>query len=302
MASFCVGGVAQAGEGAGSHYVPGTRNDFLLGVFGPAGWYVRNDLWYFDYSMGVNPRGGVVTGEATEKAWLNTLKLSYLSNKEFFGARYGASMAATYVINADISGAATIGGGNALTGGDVSGLSDLYVAPVLLNWTGEKQHFTFQGAFYAPTGGYNPNAKLNTGRNYWTLDFVGNYTWFDPATGWEVSANAGYQYNFENPETNYKTGDETHVDWTFAKHFANKTALGLSGYYYAQVESDSGTLVGPKNASDFQAYSWGLGPSAQFNLPVGDKSVGIIAKALFDIDSKDRLEGDLFMLSATYAF
>lgn len=293
---------ASAGEGAGSHYVPGTRNDFLLGVFGPPGVYVRNDTWFYDYSMGVHPSGGQVVGSATQEAWLDTVKLSYLSDFEIFGARWGASVAATYVLNASIDGDAAVGDSAVLKGGDVSGFSDLYVAPLLLNWAGEKQHFTFQGAFYAPTGGYDPDSALNTGRNYWTIDVVGNYTWFDPELGWEASASGGFQFNFENPETDYRTGNEFHLDWTVAKHFSPKLAAGVSGYVYSQIESDEGSLPGPYDGSDFQAWSWGIGPSLQSNISIGDKNLGLVAKALFDVESRDRLSGDLYMVSLSYAF
>ena len=33
-----------AGEGGGSAYLQGTFNDFAAGVFGPPGFYLRNDL------------------------------------------------------------------------------------------------------------------------------------------------------------------------------------------------------------------------------------------------------------------
>ncbi|ABG33216.1 hypothetical protein [Roseobacter denitrificans] len=41
---------------------------------------------------------------------------------------------------------------------------------------------------------------------------------------------------------------------------------------------------------------------AQWNAPVAGTSIGVTAKALFDIDAKDRLSGDLYVLSLSYAF
>lgn len=295
-------GVALAGEGGGSHYVPGTQNEFFLGVFGPSGFYLRNDLWTYDYDVGAHIRNGVAVGEATQKVTLNTTKLSWLTDHEIFGGRYGASLALAYVLDADISGAAVTGPNGFTRGTSISGFSDAYIAPLLLNWAGEKQHFTFKLAAYAPTGSFDADKALNTSRNYWTGEIGGSYTYFDPQTGFEISASAGYLTNERNSDTGYRSGDEVHLDWTVAQHFSKTFTAGLSGYFYSQVEVDSGTVVGPLNASDIKAWSYGLGPGVQWNVPVGDRSFGIIAKALFDIDSSDRLSGDLYMLSLTYAF
>ncbi len=295
-------GVAVAGEGGGSHYVPGTQNEFLLGVFGPPGIYVRNDTWFYDYNVGAHVRNGVAVGEATQKVALNTTKLSWLTDTEMFGARYGASVALTYVLDADISGSAVSGPGGFTRGTSISGFSDLYVAPLLLNWAGQKQHFTFKMAAYAPTGSFDVQQALNTSRNYWTGEIAGSYTYFDPQTGFEVSATAGYLTNERNSDTGYRSGDEVHLDWTVAQHFSKSLTAGISGYFYSQIEADNGTVVGPVSASSIKAWSYGLGPVVQWNVPVGDKSMGIIAKALFDIDSSDRLTGNLYMLSLTYAF
>ncbi|MDW3224930.1 MAG: transporter [Paracoccaceae bacterium] len=295
-------GIALAGEGGGSHYVPGTQNEFLLGVFGPAGFYLRNDVWSYDYNVGAHVRNGVAVGEASQKVTLNTTKLSWLTDYEILGGRYGASLALTYALDADISGTVVTGPNGFTRGTSISGFSDAFVAPLLLNWAGEKQHFTFKLAAYAPTGTFDANNALNTSRNYWTGEIGGSYTYFDPQTGFEVSANAGYLSNQRNSDTGYRSGDEVHLDWTVAQHFSKSFTAGLSGYFYSQVEADNGTVFGPISASDIKAWSYGLGPVVQWNVPVGDKSIGIIAKALFDIDASNRLSGDLYMLSLTYAF
>ena len=291
-----------AGEGAGSHYVPGTQNEFLLGVFGPPGVYLRNDLWAYNSSVGAHVRNGVAVGSARQDVILNTTKLSWLTDAEVFGGRYGASAALTYALDAEISGEVVTGPGGFTRGTSISGFSDIYVAPVLVNWTQDKQHFTFRLGAYAPTGTFDPEKALNTSRNYWSAEIGGAYTWFDPQSGWDISASFGYLYNWKNPATNYRTGNEAHLDWTVARHVSQAFTMGLSGYFYGQLEPDEGTVAGPIDASDIQAWGYGVGPVGQWNVPVGDTSLGVIAKALFDIDAADRLSGNLFMLSLTYAF
>lgn len=297
-----VTGPVLAGEGGGSHYVPGTQNEFLLGVFGPAGFYLRNDTWYYDYDVGAHVRNGSAVGSAKQTVLLNTTKLSYLTDAEILGARYGASVALTYVLDADISGSVTSGPFGFDKGTSISGFSDAYIAPLLLNWAEGNQHFTFKLAAYAPTGTFDDSKALNTSRNYWTGEIGGAYTYFDPQSGFEVSANFGYLHNWENPETDYRSGDEVHLDWTVAHHASPSFTYGLSGYFYSQIEADEGNVAGPLDGSDINAWSYGLGPVVQWNVPVGDKTMGIVAKALFDLDAQDRLTGDMYMLSLTYAF
>lgn len=301
-ATFFAPALVLAGEGGGSHYVPGTQNEFLLGVFGAPGVYLRNDIWYYDYDVGAHVRNGVAVGSAEQSVFLNTTKVSYLSDFEVLGARYGASVALTYVFDADISGDVVSEPLGFTKGTSIDGFSDLYVAPVLLNWAKDKQHFTFRLGAYAPTGSFDADKALNTSRNYWTAELGGAYTWFDPQSGYEASATFGYLHNWENSDTDYRSGDEVHLDWTVGRHLSKTFTAGISGYFYAQVEADEGTVVGPIDASEIKAWSYGLGPSAQWTVPVGDTSIGVIAKALFDIDASDRLTGNMYMISVTYAF
>ena len=41
----------------------------------------------------------------------------------------------------------------------------------------------------------------------------GGYTYFNPQTGHEFSAVAGFTYNFKNQDTQYQNGIDFHVDW-----------------------------------------------------------------------------------------
>lgn len=43
-------------------------------------------------------------------------------------------------------------------------------------------------------------------------------TWLDPKTGLELSAAAGFTFNGENRDTDYKTGAEFHVEWAVMEH------------------------------------------------------------------------------------
>ena len=72
-----------------------------------------------------------------------------------------------------------------------------------------------------PAGDYSPLRLANLGIGHGTIDAGGAYTYLNPATGNEFSATAGFTYNFENPDTQYRNGIDLHFDWG-AAHFLSK--------------------------------------------------------------------------------
>lgn len=296
-----------AGEGGGSAYLQGTFNDFAAGVFGEPGFYLRNDLFYFDGDIDARPLGGRVAAGADQELWLNLLKLAYLTDTTLWGARVGYAITIPYA-NVDVSGSATIPviGAEAFRSGGETGFGDIYVNPLLLNWVRGNNHFTFAPGIVVPTGKYDEDKLVNIGRNYWALDVAGSYTYLNQQTGREFSATAGVYFNDENSDTDYTTGNEFHLDWTATQYFSESFGLGLAGYWYEQISDDKGRLAGGLTAQDdfdgFRGSGWGLGPAFVYNAQVGDRTVSIIGKALFNIDSKNRFDGDIFMLSAAFQF
>ena len=62
--------------------------------------------------------------------------------------------------------------------------------------------------------------------------------------------------------TAQRTGNEFRLDWMLTQHRAGKVAVGLNGYYYAQVTDDKGSFseaipVGPKRSAAV-AEGWSL--------------------------------------------
>jgi hypothetical protein len=178
-----------AGEGGGSNYLQATYGDFQAAVWGPAGLYARDNLFYYPASIGVRPLGGKVALGVNEQVTANLATAAYLSDYTFLGARVGAAIAVPYVLNADVSGTGIVPAGafGVFKAGSVSGLGDIFVSPVQLNWTSGNQHFTFSPGIVTPTGKCDPDNLLNVGRNYWSFDVSGSYTWFDPKKGTDIS-------------------------------------------------------------------------------------------------------------------
>lgn len=55
-----------ASEGGSSSYLQGTYGEFASGMLGDSGFYMRDDVFFYSASIGVNPLGGAVSSGSTQ--------------------------------------------------------------------------------------------------------------------------------------------------------------------------------------------------------------------------------------------
>jgi hypothetical protein len=91
----------------------------------------------------------------------------------------------------------------------VVGVSDLYPAATLKWKQGSNNYmlYTMEGV---PTESYSVQNIPNIGLNHWSTDAGAAYTYFDKTN--EFSATLGFTYNFENRDTRYQNGVDSHLD------------------------------------------------------------------------------------------
>lgn len=271
-------------------------------MLGSSGYYMRNDLFYHDASIGARPLGGMIDAGGDQQVVGNLVKLAYISDFTILGGRYNAAVAIPLILNAKVSGNAGGIGFDIFRTGDVSGLGDIYITPIALGWNWGNHHLNANLSFVAPTGGYDTSSLLNTGRNYWSFDPTINFTWLDPNRGHEVTFVLGYMMNEENPDTEYTTGNEMHLDWTIAQHFSKSFAVGVTGYWYKQTTDDKGNIPPLFKEENFKGSGVGVGPAILYTEKFGERDISFIAKWIADIDSENRMDGDIVMFSAAFKF
>ncbi len=93
-----------------------------------------------------------------------------------------------------------------------TGFGDLY-PQASLKWNFGVNNFMTYITDDIPVGNYNSTSVSNLGLGHGAIDAGGGYTYFNPATGHEFSAVAGFTYNFINPTTQYQSGVDFHLDW-----------------------------------------------------------------------------------------
>ena len=76
-------------------------------------------------------------------------------------------------------------------------------------------------------------------------------------TGREFSAVGGVTYNFENDDTHYRNGIDSHIDWGASQFLNEQVHVGLVGYFYYQLTGDSGSGA---TLGDFKSRVSAIGP------------------------------------------
>jgi hypothetical protein len=286
---------AHAAEGGGSVYHQGSYGDFAVAMPGPSGLYLRNDMTFYLGGIGPRPLGGRVDAGVDQFVWADVIKLGWVSPFKLFGASYGAAIAVPVVPFVHVEGRAPSEGSDEFSKDPVAGQGDPLAIPLQLNWAIGDHHLNFATAVSIPIGRYSIHRTLNLGRNYWAIDPNVSYTYLNNF-GADLSVSAGVLFNFKNPDTDYTTGFELHVDWLAGWHVAPIAAVAINGYWYEQLTDDTGNIPAFLDKG-FQGRGVGIGPAAMVSPEFGVRDVTFIAKWTVDISVDNRMRGDLYMLS-----
>jgi hypothetical protein len=169
----------------------------------------------------------------------------------------------------------------------ITSVGDLY-PQATLKWNAGVHNFMTYLTGDIPVGAYDPARLSNLGIGHGAIDGGGGYTYFNPATGHEFSAVAGFTYNFKNQDTQYQNGIDFHIDWGASKFLSKQVFVGLVGYAYQQVTDDFGQhpILG-----GFRSRVIGLGPQIGYLFPVGDMQGYLNLKGYGEFDAANRPSG-----------
>jgi hypothetical protein len=148
-----------------------------------------------------------------------------------------------------------------------NGFGDIEMFPLMLGWKDGDLKWQGQFAVYAPSGSCKKGDLANIGRNYWTFEPSGAVSYLSSRFGLEVTAFAGFDFNTMNDATDYRTGNQFHLDGAIAEHlplFGGFVGAGVNGYFYQQITGDSGS--GAK-LGGFEGMTAGIGPDLLLRIP-----------------------------------
>ena len=117
-----------------------------------------------------------------------------------------------------------------------------------------------------------------------------------------VWVSMGYSMNSENNATNYKSGSLLHFEGTLEQIIPVGKGLmtfGVEAFYFSQLTGDSGAGA---TLGDFKGMTTGVGPLIGYIKPMGKQNLVLEAKWLSELDTKNRVKGDIIWLKAVYKF
>jgi hypothetical protein len=290
--------ISHAAEGGYSNYIPGTYGDFAAAVEPPTKFTVRNDIYYYQADGARSVRSGLIEADADLEFIMDFLTLLYKPEVEILGAHYALGVFIPFV-HADIDTGIRLGNLQVRRQDDTFGIGDITLIPGIFFWNYGNFHFTLAEYIITPTGKYDTDDLANTGLNYWTFDTDVTVTYLNEKTGQDYSVNVGYNYNTENPDTDYQTGEEIHIDYMVNQFLSESLAIGLQGFYLKQVSGDSGDGA---RLGSFKAQAAGVGPALLWSPKRFDQNVSFIAKWLHEYDTERRIEGDHIFASFAMSF
>jgi hypothetical protein len=277
-----------AAEGGLTNYLPGYYGDFAVAVAPQQGLYVYGTA----YTYQAKSRGPAVPDTISLSAQIYISGFQYVTDYKLFGAKVAFGSYTTF-INADVEAKPPPISLDA----SVSERGDTSVSPLVLYWAFGNFYASAYQSVIMPTGSFDRGDVLNASRNYYSFDSVLALTWLDQKRGYEVSLVPGLMFNTENPDTNYRTGDEFHLDGMLNRYFSSDFAIGLHGYVYSQFTDDSGA-----GAPSIRSSSAGIGPALMWNTTSIGVPGKIVGKWLHEVEATNRFEGDILSVTGAFKF
>ncbi|MDL2404622.1 transporter [Rhizobium calliandrae] len=169
----------------------------------------------------------------------------------------------------------------------VTSFGDLYPMATL-KWQDGVHNWMVYGTGDIPVGDYDSTRLSNLGLGHGAIDSGGGYTYLNQKTGREFSAVAGLTYNFKNPDTQYRSGIDFHVDWGASQFLNEHVFVGLVGYVYQQLTPDTGQhpILG-----SFESRVVGIGPQIGYIFPIGKSQGYLNLKGYTEFDAANRPSG-----------
>jgi hypothetical protein len=281
-----------ATEGGGGSYPNGIETE-MSGVLPPKGWYFINYTTQYKADKVNNANGNTINDNLGLTARANSFRFMNMTDKKVFGGDYHFTFVLPLV---DIE--AT--GIPSAAGNKDSGLGDIAIVPIAISWPGKEFYQKAGLEFVLPTGSYDKTKAINIGRNVVTTTAFYGATYLK--NDWTASGFFKYDINQENDDTQIKSGDEFHVDFSLGKYFGKPASpitkewlVNIGGYYYQQVTGDSGS-GNTKGSNKGKVVA--IGPELNYSY----KNMIFMLKHHIETESENRSQGSMSTLKFVYSF
>ena len=291
------------------HYVSGMMSDFSMMAPSAPGLYFANAFNAYNdgnYSASKGlPFGSIIGLGVTMNTYAEVPVVMYGYPFDFLGGQLSSGIGIPYVW-VDVKANGTIdrdGVTHSVTARDnVNGLGDIEIIPIMAGWTNGDFKYDFLFNIYAPSGEYDRTQLANPGLGYWTFEPMVSFSWLSSKIGTEFSVFTAVDFNTENTDANYQSGDIFHVDGTLAQHLplaGGIAGAGATAFYLKQITGDSGSSA---KLGGFEAESYGVGPTISYVRKFGKSALLVDASWLPQLHTQNSPKGDYYWVKAIWAF
>jgi hypothetical protein len=255
-----------------------------------AGFYLTQELYYYTASISRLAVHERLALRVSTDEYFDNIQLSVVTSHTLLGGAFGFALALP-VGYVDVAGSISPPGVERRA--SAFGLGDLTLVPAFLGWHSGDWYSNLALSVFTPTGQYSPNQPVNLSHRYWAIDtsFSGSFL---SAHGLDLSASLGYTVNFENPDTDYRSGDVAHLDVALGQYLNHHFKIGLVGYAVMQVTGDSGAgaFLGP-----FKSNVYGAGAGLEYDSQPRGREMSLQLRGYREFDAQNHLAGDAFYLT-----
>jgi hypothetical protein len=282
---------AMAVEGGTSFYLLGSKTT-MAGFLPPPGFYgvLQNYAYTGSADIDFETAGISLSGDVEADAYIALPTALWVTGADVLGGNLALALTTPF-------------GGKRVEAGVIANLLNnekelnaerdnwAFGDPVLgatLGWHEGNLHYSLGTLINVPIGQWELGNPVNIGFNRWVIDTTAAVTYLNPATRIELSGAAGLTYNFENPDTDYKSGTELHFEGAAMFHASRTVSFGVNGYALKQITGDSGSgaVLG-----DFEGQVFALGPAMDVTFLVGNRPVSTNLRFFYEFGAENRMEG-----------
>jgi hypothetical protein len=260
-------------------HLRGSDEGLAAGALPPQGVYLINDSYFAPWKGSAG--NGDHTGEKLD-AFVDVPIVLWNPGIKVLGADYAVAIAQPFDYT-NLYSSSTPGTGH-------TGTFNTVVIPGQLSWALPHDFHVKTGlAVYvgdasSSTGKYAPSGGgAGAGNGFWTLEPELGISWL--RDGWNLSADAHYDYNFKNETTDYNSGNLLSVEYTATKTIGKWTA-GIGAYQQNQLERDQINGVS-KEGTTSEVY--GIGPLAGYDFG----PVSLQATYNYGVRTQNNFGGDI---------
>jgi hypothetical protein len=238
-------GVGRAQQVQTGHYAPGWNGVLKAGIMASdPGFYIQNTTMFFHASKFKDGSGDTANDNSTDYI-LNALALVWRPDVQLLGADVQAVVTPAV---GNLSGVPVLVDGQPQDA--PVGFTDMFFSPIGLGWHWPEFHLVTAMGGFAPTGKFNLGSTDNVGLGFWTaMPFaLGTYrTERGIFKNYPLLATGGlfYEIHSNQQDRDFRPGDSFTFEWNIGLELAERTAAGLSGFFYRQVTDATGNDARP---------------------------------------------------------